>query len=345
MLSFACHRSVFPWHLFSNSGVACEERFSSFLLSAHVRFHVIPPMSLPGMDEWTKPTCTFFSGCYAGIALKRGLFLEISIVLLWWSCPCVTPWALLLCVRVPREPQECGVCWPSVHNEKKDGTAAWGAGAPGAAATCMTTRVLSVTPGFHSAVMVFNTRLHSQNSLISFERGNEILTTFLLLFNILKCLVFCCCCWLTAWVDYWRDFGPPQSIESRLKLILPEDLGPFLMDGVVLCHLANHLHPCSVAGIHVPSPAAVGLLLSVLAMNPPPGFHFYRPSLFPAQTWHGQVSAKCRELPGGLPENGGTRGKTAIGPIISVLSQFVFSVNWGPFSCLLSPLIFTTVNN
>ncbi|KAG7246426.1 hypothetical protein CRUP_005270, partial [Coryphaenoides rupestris] len=27
------------------------------------------------------------------------------------------------------------------------------------------------------------------------------------------------------------------------------------MDGVVLCHLANHIRPRSVASIHVPSPA------------------------------------------------------------------------------------------
>lgn len=92
---------------------------------------------------------------------------------------------------------------------------------------------------------------------------------FFFYFNIIKCLVFGCCCWLAAQLQYPLDFDSPQSIESRLKLILPEDLGPFLMDGVVLCHLANHLHPCSVAGIHVPSPAAVGLLLSVWQWMPP----------------------------------------------------------------------------
>lgn len=48
-----------------------------------------------------------------------------------------------------------------------------------------------------------------------------------------------------------------QSIESRLKVVLPEDLGSSLMDGVVLCHLANHVRPRSVASIHVPSPAVV----------------------------------------------------------------------------------------
>lgn len=50
---------------------------------------------------------------------------------------------------------------------------------------------------------------------------------------------------------------PPQSIESRLKIDLPEDLGSSLMDGVVLCHLANHIRPRSVGSIHVPSPAVV----------------------------------------------------------------------------------------
>lgn len=48
-----------------------------------------------------------------------------------------------------------------------------------------------------------------------------------------------------------------QSIESRLKVVLPDDLGTSLMDGVVLCHLANHIRPRSVISIHVPSPAVV----------------------------------------------------------------------------------------
>ncbi|XP_010795524.1 leucine-rich repeat and calponin homology domain-containing protein 1-like, partial [Notothenia coriiceps] len=46
-----------------------------------------------------------------------------------------------------------------------------------------------------------------------------------------------------------------DSIESRLKVDLPEDLGSSLMDGVVLCHLANQIRPRSVGSIHVPSPA------------------------------------------------------------------------------------------
>lgn len=40
-------------------------------------------------------------------------------------------------------------------------------------------------------------------------------------------------------------------------MTLPQDLAPALTDGVVLCHLANHIRPRSVASIHVPSPAVV----------------------------------------------------------------------------------------
>ncbi|KAK8773072.1 hypothetical protein V5799_012396 [Amblyomma americanum] len=47
-------------------------------------------------------------------------------------------------------------------------------------------------------------------------------------------------------------------IESRLKVQLPTDMGPALVDGVVLCHLANQVQPRSVASIHVPSAATVG---------------------------------------------------------------------------------------
>lgn len=54
-----------------------------------------------------------------------------------------------------------------------------------------------------------------------------------------------------------RMFVFSQNIESRLKVLLPDDVGAALMDGVVLCHLANHISPRSVASIHVPSPAVV----------------------------------------------------------------------------------------
>ena len=42
-------------------------------------------------------------------------------------------------------------------------------------------------------------------------------------------------------------------------MALPDDMAPALTDGVVLCHLANHIRPRSVASIHVPSPAVVSL--------------------------------------------------------------------------------------
>uniref|UniRef100_A0A3P8ULN1 Calponin-homology (CH) domain-containing protein n=1 Tax=Cynoglossus semilaevis TaxID=244447 RepID=A0A3P8ULN1_CYNSE len=58
-----------------------------------------------------------------------------------------------------------------------------------------------------------------------------------------------------------------QSIESRLKVVLPEDLGSSLMDGVVLCHLANHIKPRSVASIHVPSPAVPKLSMAKCRRN------------------------------------------------------------------------------
>ncbi|XP_038301138.1 DISP complex protein LRCH3 isoform X3 [Canis lupus familiaris] len=51
-----------------------------------------------------------------------------------------------------------------------------------------------------------------------------------------------------------------KHIEYRLKVSLPCDLGAALTDGVVLCHLANHVRPRSVPSIHVPSPAVVSIL-------------------------------------------------------------------------------------
>ncbi|XP_054471088.1 leucine-rich repeat and calponin homology domain-containing protein 1 isoform X3 [Anoplopoma fimbria] len=58
-----------------------------------------------------------------------------------------------------------------------------------------------------------------------------------------------------------------ESIESRLKVVLPEDLGSSLMDGVVLCHLANHIRPRSVGSIHVPSPAVPKLSMAKCRRN------------------------------------------------------------------------------
>ncbi|XP_075878211.1 leucine-rich repeat and calponin homology domain-containing protein 2 isoform X2 [Nelusetta ayraudi] len=58
-----------------------------------------------------------------------------------------------------------------------------------------------------------------------------------------------------------------QNIESRLKVFLPDDVGAALMDGVVLCHLANHISPRSVASIHVPSPAVPKLSMAKCRRN------------------------------------------------------------------------------
>uniref|UniRef100_A0A8C5JXA0 Leucine-rich repeats and calponin homology (CH) domain containing 1 n=1 Tax=Jaculus jaculus TaxID=51337 RepID=A0A8C5JXA0_JACJA len=58
-----------------------------------------------------------------------------------------------------------------------------------------------------------------------------------------------------------------ESIEVRLKVTLHEDLGAALMDGVVLCHLANHIRPRSVASIHVPSPAVPKLSMAKCRRN------------------------------------------------------------------------------
>uniref|UniRef100_A0AAY4D590 Calponin-homology (CH) domain-containing protein n=1 Tax=Denticeps clupeoides TaxID=299321 RepID=A0AAY4D590_9TELE len=58
-----------------------------------------------------------------------------------------------------------------------------------------------------------------------------------------------------------------ENIESRLKVSLPEDLGSCLMDGVVLCHLANHIRPRCIASIHVPSPAVPKLSMAKCRRN------------------------------------------------------------------------------
>nr|XP_046259144.1 leucine-rich repeat and calponin homology domain-containing protein 1 isoform X5 [Scatophagus argus] len=58
-----------------------------------------------------------------------------------------------------------------------------------------------------------------------------------------------------------------DSIESRLKVVLPVDLGSSLRDGVLLCHLVNHIRPRSVASIHVPSPAVPKLSMAKCRRN------------------------------------------------------------------------------
>ncbi|KAG1683978.1 Leucine-rich repeat and calponin y domain-containing protein 3 [Nymphon striatum] len=56
-------------------------------------------------------------------------------------------------------------------------------------------------------------------------------------------------------------------IEQRLKVELPQDLSCALIDGVVLCHLANNVRPRSVPSIHVPSPAVPKLTLAKCQRN------------------------------------------------------------------------------
>ncbi|XP_071749901.1 leucine-rich repeat and calponin homology domain-containing protein isoform X5 [Lepeophtheirus salmonis] len=46
-----------------------------------------------------------------------------------------------------------------------------------------------------------------------------------------------------------------MHLENRLRLTLPDDISGSLVDGVILCHMANHVKPRSVPSIHVPSPA------------------------------------------------------------------------------------------
>ncbi|XP_041528912.1 DISP complex protein LRCH3 isoform X9 [Microtus oregoni] len=58
-----------------------------------------------------------------------------------------------------------------------------------------------------------------------------------------------------------------RHIEYRLKVSLPCDLGAALTDGVVLCHLANHVRPRSVPSIHVPSPAVPKLTMAKCRRN------------------------------------------------------------------------------
>uniref|UniRef100_A0A8C9TUI5 Leucine rich repeats and calponin homology domain containing 3 n=1 Tax=Scleropages formosus TaxID=113540 RepID=A0A8C9TUI5_SCLFO len=111
-----------------------------------------------------------------------------------------------------------------------------------------------------------------------------------------------------------------KNIESRLKVSLPSDLGAALTDGVVLCHLANHVRPRSVPSIHVPSPAVVRpLFLPNRCTGSVEGMcHVYInycvENVTAAQADHGQVSAKRGELPGGMSQNGRSAGLTLPAP-------------------------------
>lgn len=58
-----------------------------------------------------------------------------------------------------------------------------------------------------------------------------------------------------------------QSVESRLKTQLGDEVPGALSDGVILCHLANHVRPRSIAMVHVPSPAVPKLNLAKRRRN------------------------------------------------------------------------------
>ncbi|XP_029615633.1 leucine-rich repeat and calponin homology domain-containing protein 4 [Salmo trutta] len=58
-----------------------------------------------------------------------------------------------------------------------------------------------------------------------------------------------------------------KTLESRLKTVLPEDLGEALSNGTVLCQLANHVRPRAVSIIHIPSPAVPKLSTAKCRLN------------------------------------------------------------------------------
>ncbi|XP_072315399.1 DISP complex protein LRCH3 isoform X2 [Eucyclogobius newberryi] len=58
-----------------------------------------------------------------------------------------------------------------------------------------------------------------------------------------------------------------KTLETRLKIRLPEDLGEALSNGTVLCQLVNHIRPRSVSTIHIPSPAVPKLSPAKCRLN------------------------------------------------------------------------------
>ncbi|KAL2079441.1 hypothetical protein ACEWY4_025185 [Coilia grayii] len=58
-----------------------------------------------------------------------------------------------------------------------------------------------------------------------------------------------------------------KTLESRLKITLPEDLGEALSNGTVLCQLVNHVRPRAVSIIHIPSPAVPKLSAAKCRLN------------------------------------------------------------------------------
>ena len=49
----------------------------------------------------------------------------------------------------------------------------------------------------------------------------------------------------------------PQNIESLMGVQLSDDIGEWVMDGVLVCQLVNHLHPGIITTIHTPTEGQV----------------------------------------------------------------------------------------
>lgn len=58
-----------------------------------------------------------------------------------------------------------------------------------------------------------------------------------------------------------------MALESRLSITLPDDLPAALSDGVVLCHLVNHVTKSTIPVIHVPSAGMPKLTMPKCLMN------------------------------------------------------------------------------
>lgn len=58
-----------------------------------------------------------------------------------------------------------------------------------------------------------------------------------------------------------------EAMESKLRIKLPDDLSASLSDGIVLCHLVNHLRKGTIQIIHVPSSGVPKLTMPKCQMN------------------------------------------------------------------------------
>ncbi|XP_042566301.1 leucine-rich repeat and calponin homology domain-containing protein 4 isoform X2 [Clupea harengus] len=58
-----------------------------------------------------------------------------------------------------------------------------------------------------------------------------------------------------------------KTLESKLKISLPEDLGDALSNGTILCQLVNQVRPRAVSIIHIPSPAVPKLSAAKCRLN------------------------------------------------------------------------------